>query len=274
VVRATGEVALIPLGAAAPAADAITHLTITGETVGQAVVTADGATAVLYSNAVAAERVTVLDLNVRGQLAGDAGLAHVARARDCAVGRARARRPQRHRVASGRSDGRRQCGRRGRRRRHAGLGRRARQPCGRRRRRQGGRLAAAAARAQVRRRATAASAGGGGEASVAAPIVGAFSLLPLSGTQPALIQTTDAPLQSLAFSPSGDRALLTVRDDRTSTFGVYLALFPTLEVRRYPLASPPIAAGVAAAARRGYVAQQHPRDASPLSRSTAARPAR
>ena len=29
-------------------------------------------------------------------------------------------------------------------------------------------------------------------------------------------------------------------------------------MRRYPLASPPIAAGIAVAAARGYVAQQHP----------------
>jgi hypothetical protein len=99
---------------------------------------------------------------------------------------------------------------------------------------------------------------GDGAAAGTAPAVGAFSLLSLDGTQPAFIQATDAPLRALAFSPAGDRALLTVRDDRAAVFAVYLALFPTLEVRRYPLASPPIAAGVAAAARRGYVAQQHP----------------
>ena len=32
--------------------------------------------------------------------------------------------------------------------------------------------------------------------------------------------------------------------------------FPTLAVQRYPLASPPTAAGIVAAAGRGYVAQQ------------------
>ena len=90
------------------------------------------------------------------------------------------------------------------------------------------------------------------------PVAGAFSLLPLDGTHPALIQATDAPIQAVAVSPAGDRTLITVRDDRQAIFGAYLGQFPTLAVQRYPLASPPIAAGVAAAAGRGYVAQQHP----------------
>ena len=92
----------------------------------------------------------------------------------------------------------------------------------------------------------------------ATPVAGAFSLLPLDGTHPALIQATDAPIQAVAVSPAGDRTLLTVRDDRQAIFGAYLGQFPTLAVQRYPLASPPIAAGVAATAGRGYVAQQHP----------------
>ena len=89
-------------------------------------------------------------------------------------------------------------------------------------------------------------------------MAGAFSLLPLDGTHPALIQATDAPIQAVAVSPAGDRTLITVRDDRQAIFGAYVGQFPTLAVQRYPLASPPIAAGVAAAAGRGYVAQQHP----------------
>src|SRR5205807_326435 len=51
VVRDTSEVAIIPLAGAAPAAAAVTHLTITGEIVGQASLTAAGTRAVLYSNA-------------------------------------------------------------------------------------------------------------------------------------------------------------------------------------------------------------------------------
>ena len=62
VVRQTAEVAVIPLGGAAPAPADVTHLTITGETIGQTVLTAGGTTAVLYSNAVSSERITVLSL--------------------------------------------------------------------------------------------------------------------------------------------------------------------------------------------------------------------
>jgi hypothetical protein len=102
---------------------------------------------------------------------------------------------------------------------------------------------------------TTATADAGGSAPATA---GAFSLLPLDGTHPALIQMTDAPIQAVAFSTTGDRALVTVRDDHQQIYGVYLGRFPTLEVGRYALASPPIAAGVTAVAGRGYVAQQHP----------------
>ena len=39
---------------------------------------------------------------------------------------------------------------------------------------------------------------------------------------------------------------------------MYMGLFPTLEVQHFPLASPPLTAGVVAAAETGYVAQKHP----------------
>ena len=60
------------------------------------------------------------------------------------------------------------------------------------------------------------------------------------------------------LSPAGDRALITIQDDVKKIYAVYMGLFPTLEVQRIGLASPPIAAGVVAAAGRGYVAQKHP----------------
>jgi hypothetical protein len=88
------------------------------------------------------------------------------------------------------------------------------------------------------------------------PAAGAFSLAPLDGTHPAFIQTTDAPIQSVALSLAGDRALVTVRDDQHAVFGVYMGRFPTLSVQRYPLASAPVAAGIVEGAGRGYVAQQ------------------
>ncbi|HET6150353.1 MAG TPA: hypothetical protein VFH68_22630 [Polyangia bacterium] len=220
VVRATGEVALIPLDAPAPVSGAITHLTIAGETIGQAVLTADGATAVLYSNAVAAQRLTVLSLGATPTWRTLRVHAPVLAVVPSPDGRGAVVLHPADASGAGGAAG------------DAGLA-----P-------DGGRDGGAAP--------------GDGAAPGATPEVGAFSLLSLDGTQPAFIQATDAPLRALAFSPAGDRVLLTVRDDRAAVFAVYLALFPTLEVRRYPLASPPIAAGVAAAARRGYVAQQHP----------------
>jgi hypothetical protein len=62
VARDSAEVAVMPLGQGAPAAAAVTRLSVAGETIGQVTITASGKTAVLYSNAVPAERLTVLSL--------------------------------------------------------------------------------------------------------------------------------------------------------------------------------------------------------------------
>jgi len=218
VVRQTAEVAVIPLGGAAPAAGDVTHLTITGETIGQTVLTAGGSTAVLYSNAVSSERITVLSLAATPPtwrtLRVHAPVLSVIATADGKG--AVVLHPADNGAAPSTAD--------------AGAG-------------DGGGSDARP------------DAGGAGE-STAAPLAGAFSLLPLDGTHPALIQATDAPIQAVAVS--GDRTLITVRDDHQAIFGAYLGQFPTLAVQRYPLASPPIAAGVAATAGRGYVAQQHP----------------
>jgi len=87
---------------------------------------------------------------------------------------------------------------------------------------------------------------------------GAFSLVPVGAELPAKIVGTVAPPNAVALSPASDRALVTVRDDSTSTFAAYLAKFPSLEVDTYPLASPPIAAGVVAGAGTAFIAQLHP----------------
>ena len=62
VVRDTSEVAIIPLAAGAPDPAQVQHVTITGETVGSSSLSADGKTALLYTNAIAADRLTVLTL--------------------------------------------------------------------------------------------------------------------------------------------------------------------------------------------------------------------
>ncbi|MES1210575.1 MAG: hypothetical protein ABUS79_31940, partial [Pseudomonadota bacterium] len=62
VVRDTADVAIIPLGAGLPDASAVQHVTIAGETIGSASISADGKSVLLYTNAVAAQRLTVLTL--------------------------------------------------------------------------------------------------------------------------------------------------------------------------------------------------------------------
>jgi hypothetical protein len=51
--------------------------------------------------------------------------------------------------------------------------------------------------------------------------------------------------------------LITERDDSKNVYGVYVGQFPSLQIQRIGLASPPIAVGVLAAANEGYVAQKN-----------------
>jgi hypothetical protein len=86
----------------------------------------------------------------------------------------------------------------------------------------------------------------------------AFSLVPLDGMRPARLQDTGTPPRAVAIAPASNRALVTVSDDRNGSYAVFLGAFPSLEVTRLPLASPPISVGVVAGASRGFVAQKHP----------------
>jgi len=87
---------------------------------------------------------------------------------------------------------------------------------------------------------------------------GAFSVMPLSGSQTPVIQPTDAPVLSVAVSPAGDRAIIAVRDDANKKYGVYLARMPSLGGYRYALASRPTAAGFVGSAGQAFVAQEYP----------------
>jgi len=89
--------------------------------------------------------------------------------------------------------------------------------------------------------------------------LGAFSIVPLTNELPPKIEGTDAAPMSVAFAPPPSRrALITVRDDAKRVFAAYLAKMPQLQVDRFNLRSPPLAAGVVPAANAGYVAQKHP----------------
>lgn len=92
--------------------------------------------------------------------------------------------------------------------------------------------------------------------TVAGDSPGAFSLVPVGVTLPAKIVATEAPLTAVATT--NDRAIVAERNDQRGIFGAFLARMPQLMVERYTLASPPIAVGVVPAAKRAFVAQQHP----------------
>lgn len=85
---------------------------------------------------------------------------------------------------------------------------------------------------------------------------GAFSVVPIANVLPAKIVATQALPTAVAVT--NDRAVIAERDDARKVFGAYLARMPQLMVERYPLASPPIAVGVVAGAKRAFIAQQHP----------------
>jgi hypothetical protein len=57
---------------------------------------------------------------------------------------------------------------------------------------------------------------------------------------------------------NADTAIVSERGDAQKVYGAYLAKLPSFQVERFALASPPIAVGIVPAAKRGFVAQQHP----------------
>lgn len=92
---------------------------------------------------------------------------------------------------------------------------------------------------------------------------GAFSLVPLAQPLSATIVDTGVVPHAVALSPEGDRAVISVRDDASRKYAAHVATLASTVgaaygVETYALASPPIAVGIVARARRAYVAQQHP----------------
>jgi hypothetical protein len=86
-------------------------------------------------------------------------------------------------------------------------------------------------------------------------VQGAFSVVPIGQPLPAVIESLQAPPTAVAVT--NDRAIVSIRDDTSSTFGLYMALMPSLDIHTYTLASPPTAVGIAAGAGRGYAAQDY-----------------
>ena len=219
VVRDTAEVAIIPLGGGIPDATAVQQVTIAGETVGSASIAADGKTVLLYTNAIAAERLTVLTLGATPTYrvvklhAPVLAVFATADASNAVVFHSES-------------------------------------------------AATATATPQPIDGGAGANTDGGGAVTVDAGLpsqtaTNAFSLVPLAADLPAVIQETDVAPQAVAITPAGDRVLITERDDTTKIYGVYVGEFPSMEIQKITLASPPIAVGVLAAANEGYVAQKN-----------------
>ena len=214
VLRNSSEVVIVPLSAGAPMAAALTRIAVPGEVIGSVAMTPNGTSAILYSNATTAERLTVLTLGPIPETRVVKLHAPVLSVFPAPDGQ--------HAVVIHRLV-----------------------------------TEAEAARADAGVAGTGGADGGVGRI-IPAQAADAFSLVPLDGSRPARIQATDTAPRAVAISPSSNRALVTVRDDVRKIYAVYLGLLPSLEVRAFPLASPPIAAGVVAAADKGYVAQKHP----------------
>jgi hypothetical protein len=91
--------------------------------------------------------------------------------------------------------------------------------------------------------------------------MGAFSVVPIASDLPAALVPLSAAPTAVALTD--DRALITIRDDTTATYAVYMAAMPSLVSTEYTLASPPLAVGIVLGASSdagatGYVAQSYP----------------
>jgi hypothetical protein len=219
VVRQTSQVAILPLATAGADPGTVLHTFITGEAIGSVALTADGSQAVLYSNAADSERLVVLNL---ASAAYRVLRVHAPVLSVFPTPDARFAVVLHHQPTvtpdAGVAD-------------------------------------------------TGVDAGTDPDASTSVspqspatppPIAAAFSVLPLDGTRSGRIQETGAAPRAVAIAPDSTQALITIRNDTTRVYGVYVVGLPALQVTRLDLASPPIATGVVTAASRGYVAQVHP----------------
>lgn len=86
---------------------------------------------------------------------------------------------------------------------------------------------------------------------------GAFALVPAQMDRVVKIVGTDAPPRALAFSPNGDYALLSVRDDEARRYGAYLIELESLAETYIELKSPPLSLGILPSGK-AFIAQLHP----------------
>jgi hypothetical protein len=88
---------------------------------------------------------------------------------------------------------------------------------------------------------------------------GAFSVLALDAVRAPKLVAADAPAEFVALDPeSSERAIVTVSDVDAGLYGAYFVRMPTLQVDFGALSSRPLSTGTVPAARKGFVAQEHP----------------
>jgi hypothetical protein len=88
---------------------------------------------------------------------------------------------------------------------------------------------------------------------------GAFSVLALDAVRAPKLVAADARAEFVALDPeSSERAIVTVSDPEARTFGAYFVRMPSLQVDFSALSSRPLSSGTVPAARKGFVAQEHP----------------
>jgi len=217
VVRETSQVAVLPLATAAAQPTTIASETIAEQVVGSAVITPDGAQAILYSNAAESETLVVVDLatGTYRLVRVHALVLSVVPTPDGQFAVVLHRQPA---ATSG----------------------------------AGGSGGASPSDGGVK-----GADAGAVDAGTTPVIANAFSVIPLDGSRAGRIQETTAPPGAVAWAPGSDHALITVSDQKMRTYGAYLVGVPALDVTSIALASPPIATGVVAGANRGYVAQSY-----------------
>lgn len=201
VVRDTAQAVILPIPGIVGAPASGTTVTVTGETVGSVSIAPGGQRGLLYTNAVVAERVTVLDLG--------AATFRTVKLYSPVLGVFASPDAQHAVVLHDKTEG-------------------------------------------------STTSGTSGGATVTPGTPGAFSLVPVGQSLPAKIVATKA--LPVAVAVTNDRAVVAERSNKTGTgiYGAYLARLPSLMVDRYDLASPPIAVGVVAGAKRAFIAQEHP----------------
>ena len=217
VVRATSQVAVLPLATAVSQPTTIASETIAEQLVGSVVITPDGAQAILYSNAAETETLVVVNLasGTYRQVRVHALVLSVVPTPDGQFAIVLHRQPS-PTTGTGGSGG------------------------------------ASPSDGGVKP-----ADGGVADAGSAPLLANAFSVIPLDGTRAGRIQETTAPPGAVAWAPGSDHALITVSDQKMHIYGAYLVGVPALDVTSIALASPPIATGVVAGANRGYVAQSY-----------------